>query len=136
MVEEAEKFAEEDKARMATVEARNELETYLYNARNSLREEKAKTVLGEDATKGEEIAQKYLTWLESHGDETAQVYKDEMKKAEDEIRPIMMKMYAATTDKMPEGVPQPDRVYKPGDPEGNMPGMHGQESGPKVEEVD
>ena len=133
MVEEAEKFAEEDKARMATVEARNELETYLYNARNSLREEKAKTVLGDDAKKGEDIAQTYLTWLESHGDETAQVYKDEMKKAEDEIRPIMVKMYAATTDKMPEGVPQPDGVYN----EGNMPGMHGQPSqGPKVEEVD
>jgi hypothetical protein len=50
----------------------------------------------------------------------------------------MMKMYAATTDKMPdmpEGVPQPDHVYKP-DSEGNMPGMHGQSSGPKVEEVD
>ena len=46
-----------------------------------------------------------------------------MKKAEEEIKPIMMKMYAATTDKMP-------------DSEGNMPGMHGQESGPKVEEVD
>ena len=133
MVEEAEKFAEEDKARMATVEARNELETYLYNARNSLRDEKAKTVLGDDAKKGEDIAQTYLTWLESHGDETAQVYKDEMKKAEDEIRPIMVKMYAATTDKMPEGVPQPDGVYN----EGNMPGMHGQPSqGPKVEEVD
>jgi len=118
-----------------TIEARNELETYLYNARNSLREEKAKTVLGEDAKKGEDIAQTYLTWLESHGDETTQVYKDEMKKAEEEIKPIMMKMYAATTDKMPEGVPQPDHVYKP-DSEGNMPGMHGQESGPKVEEVD
>jgi len=123
MVEEAEKFAEEDKAKVETIEARNELETYLYNARNSLREEKAKTVLGEDAKKGEDIAQKYLTWLESHGDETTQVYKDEMKKAEEEIKPIMMKMYAATTDKMP-------------DSEGNMPGMHGQESGPKVEEVD
>ena len=126
MVEEAEKFAEEDKAKVETIEARNELETYLYNARNSLREEKAKTVLGEDAKKGEDIAQKYLTWLESHGDETTQVYKDEMKKAEEEIKPIMMKMYAATTDKMPD---MPDS-------EGNMPGMHGQESGPKVEEVD
>jgi molecular chaperone DnaK (HSP70) len=123
MVEEAEKFAEEDKAKVETIEARNELETYLYNARNSLREEKAKTVLGEDAKKGEDIAQTYLTWLESHGDETTQVYKDEMKKAEEEIKPIMMKMYAATTDKMPDN-------------EGNMPGMHGQESGPKVEEVD
>ena len=136
MVEEAEKFAEEDKARMATVEARNELETYLYNARNSLREEKAKTVLGDDAKKGEDIAQTYLTWLESHGDETAQVYKDEMKKAEDEIRPIMMKMYAATSEK-PSDMPEPDHVYRAGEDEGKMPGMHGQASrGPKVEEVD
>ena len=130
MVEEAEKFAEEDKVKMATIEARNELETYLYNARNSLREEKAKTTLGDDATKGEEIAQKYLTWLENHADETAQVYKDEMKKAEDEIRPIMMKMYAATSEKPGDSMPSSD--------EGNMPGMHGQSSapGPKIEEVD
>jgi L1 cell adhesion molecule like protein len=128
MVEEAEKFAEEDKAKVATIEARNELETYLYNARNSLREEKAKAVLGEDATKGEEIAQKYLTWLESHGDETTEVYKDEMKKAEEEIKPIMMKMYSATSEK-PGDIPMPT-----GD-EGKMPGMHGQD-GPRVEEVD
>jgi len=34
-------------------------------------------------------------------------------------------------------MPEPDHVYRAGEDEGKMPGMHGQASrGPKVEEVD
>ena len=39
MVEEAEKHAADDKLRMERVEAKNQLEGYLYNTRNAVREE-------------------------------------------------------------------------------------------------
>jgi L1 cell adhesion molecule like protein len=46
MVAEAAEHEAEDKERMAKVEAKNELESYLYNARNSFREDKVKEKVG------------------------------------------------------------------------------------------
>lgn len=122
MVEEAAAHEAEDKARMETIEKRNELESYLYNSRNSFREEKVKAKLGEDAKRGEDIVQVHLTWLEANQDKMKEEYEERLKEAENELRPLMMKLYAD----------QPG-----GSDEGNLPGMHGMPStGPKVEEVD
>ena len=115
MVEEAEKNADADKAQMAKVEKRNELESYLYNARNSLREDKVKETLGEDdVKKAEDAVSKGLAWLDEHSDEDADVYESQRKSIETEIQPIMMKLYAS---QMPVGAEMPS-------------------AGPKVEEVD
>jgi L1 cell adhesion molecule like protein len=135
LVAESEKYAEEDKATMAKVEARNELESYLYNARNSLQDEKVKEKLGDDATVALKNVEDGLAWLADNQDATTDDFKDAMKKYEDLIRPVLTKMYAGAE----------------GSAEGNMPGMHGMPSdmpkpdshyvnpdakGPKVEEVD
>ena len=103
MVSEAEANAEADKAKMAKVEKRNELESYLYNARNSMREEKVKETLGDnDVTRVEDAVTKGISWLDEHQDEEAEVYETQRKSVESEIQPIMMKLYAS---KMPEGMP-------------------------------
>lgn len=128
MVREAADHEAEDKSRMETVEKRNELESYLYNARNSFREEKVKEKLGEDAKRGEEIVQGHLTWLESNQDHMKEEYEERLKQAESELRPIMMKLYADQ--------PGASGSAYDGTAEGSMPGMHGMPSGPKVEEVD
>ena len=121
MVAEAAEHEAEDKARMERVEAKNELESYLYNARNSFQEEKVKEKLGADATQGVDKAQEFINWLDNHTEEEKDTYKAKMKEAEEALRPLLMKLYAS----------------KDGDGEGNLPGMHGQESqGPRVEEVD
>ena len=130
MVASAADFEAEDKAKMLIVEARNELESYLYNARNSFREEKVKTSLGPDAETGEKAAEEGIQWLESHQDESAEAYKEQMKVYEGRIKPLLTKMYSqGESQGQSQGQSQ-------GEAEGNMPGMHGQESGPKVEEVD
>lgn len=124
LVEEAAKHAEEDKAAMARVEAKNEFEAYLYNARNSLKEEKVKEKLGSEAEDALKTIDEGLEWLQDHDSATAEEYKEKMKFYEEKIRPIMMKLYASGG---PDGA------------EGMMPGMMGQPSpaaGPKVEEVD
>jgi L1 cell adhesion molecule like protein len=126
MVAEAAEHEAEDKARMERIEAKNELESYLYNARNSFRDEKVKEKLGEDAKRGEDIVQVHLTWLEANQDKMKAEYEERMKEAETELRPLMMKLYA---DQVPPGDAN-------GSDEGNLPGMHGMPSGPKVEEVD
>ena len=134
MVASAADFEAEDKAKMLIVEARNELESYLYNARNSFREEKVKTSLGPDAETGEKAAEDGIQWLESHQDESAATYKEQMKVYEGRIKPLLTKMYSQGES---QGESQAgSQGQTQGDMEGNMPGMHGQESGPKVEEVD
>ena len=105
MVQEAELNAEADKARMAKIAGKNELEGYLYNVRNSLKEEKVKQTLGDnDVTKAEDMVIKGLAWLEEHTEEEAEVYEKQKKEIESEVQPIMMKLYAS---KMPEGYDAP-----------------------------
>ncbi len=100
----------EDKERLERVEAKNELEGYLYNARNSFQDEKVKEKLGADAKAGEDKA----------GEEDKETYKGKMKEAEEALRPLLMKLYASK-----DGA------------EGGEGSMHSQESqGPRVEEVD
>ncbi len=125
MVAAAAEHEAEDKANMAKVEAKNELESYLYNCRNSFREDKVKEKLGEDASKGETLAEEGIRWLDEHQDASADEYKEKRKDYEAKMNPLMMKLYAGSSG--PDGA------------EGMMPGMMGQQGeapGPKVEEVD
>lgn len=94
LVKEAEAHAAEDKVRMERVDAKNQLETYLYNARNSVREDKVKEALGEETVKEvESWVQEGIEWIESHPDESKEAYTEKQKMYEDKIRPIMMKLY-------------------------------------------
>jgi heat shock protein 1/8 len=92
LVAESEKFADEDKERLARVEARNGLEGYLYNVRNSLNEEKLKESLGpENVTAVETAVQEGLDWLSANESATTEVYKAQQKVYEERIRPVLMK---------------------------------------------
>ena len=96
MVKEAEAAADEDKAAMERVEAKNGLEAYLYNARNSFREEKVKEKLdAETISSAEAVLKEHIEWLESHGDESTETYKERQKTAEEAVRPMLMKLYGA-----------------------------------------
>jgi L1 cell adhesion molecule like protein len=119
LVQEAEKNAALDKAAMERVEARNGLETYLYNARNAINEDKVKDTLGADTVKEvDEWVKEGLQWLEQHPDEEKAVYDEKQKVYEDKIRPVMMKLY--------EGAGSP----------GTSNDTSSKNSGPSVEEVD
>jgi L1 cell adhesion molecule like protein len=116
MVKEAEAAADEDKAAMERVEAKNGLESYLYNARNSFREEKVKEKLDADTiSSAEAVLKEHIDWLESHGDESTETYKERQKTAEEAVRPMLMKLYGAS-DQSAQGAEVP--------------------KGPVVEEVD
>jgi L1 cell adhesion molecule like protein len=109
MVSEAEKFAEEDKVRMERVEARNSLEAYLYNSRNTLREDKVKDAIGEEAiTSTEAVIQEGLDWLAANESAETDAFKDKQKEVEEKIRPVFMKLYQGGGGGEPaEPVPAP-----------------------------
>jgi len=126
MVEEAEKHATDDKLRMERIEAKNQLEGYLYNTRNAIREEKVKETLGEDTvTEVESWIKEGIEWLEEHPEALKEEYDEKQKMYEEKIRPVMMKLYeksGSPGSEMPTEMP-------------DMSGMN-MGSGPRVEEVD
>ena len=91
MVEDAEKNAAEDKLKMERIEAKNKVESYLYNARNSVGEEKVKEALGDSVNDVENVVKEGIEWLESHPDASKEEYEEKQKMYEDKIKPIMMK---------------------------------------------
>ena len=94
LVQEAEKNAADDKVRMERVDSKNGLESYLYNTRNTVREDKVKETLGEDTVKDVEgWVQEGINWLDSHPDSEKEEYDAKQKECEDKIRPVMMKLY-------------------------------------------
>ena len=126
MVEEAEKNAAEDKVQMERVDARNGLESYLYNTRNTVREDKVKETLGSTTVKEiEDWVQEGISWLEANPEADKDQYTEKQKVYEDKIRPVMMKLYQG-------GPGQSD-----GPSAGPSAGPSGGPSaGPSVEEVD
>ena len=93
MVDDAEKNAADDKLKMDRIEAKNKVESYLYNARNSVGEEKVKEVLGDSVNDIENIVKEGIKWLESNPEATKEEYEEKQKSYEDKIKPIMMKLY-------------------------------------------
>ncbi len=123
LVEEAAKHEAEDKAQFERVEAKNQLESYLYNARNSLNEDKVKEKLGEDATTALATVEEGIAWLSEHQEETKEVYADKQKEYTDKVQPTMVKLYAdAAQDYKGAGGPTGPTEEQP--------------TGPKIEEID
>jgi molecular chaperone DnaK (HSP70) len=124
MVEEASKYAEEDKAVMDRIEARNGAESYLYGVRSTSQEEKVKEKLAEeDKEVAEKTVKEGLEWLDANRDASKEEIEAKKKEWEEVIRPILMKMYAAT------GATTNDYTAKAAS--GDVPPVE-----PKVEEVD
>jgi heat shock protein 1/8 len=97
MVKEAELAAADDKAAMEKVEAKNSLESYLYNSRNTFNDEKTKEKLSaEDVEKANGLIKEFIEWLDANPLGEKDVYAAKQKEAEDAIRPILMKLYGAT----------------------------------------
>jgi len=96
MVREAEEFAEEDKLVQGRITARNGLESYLYNLKNTLEdEEKGISDKIEEAEKTELISliDESLDWLEENAEAEEADYKEKQKEVEQVANPIMKKVY-------------------------------------------
>ena len=122
MVNEAASFEAEDKARMEVVEARNALESYVYNVRNSLNDEKTREKLGAELCDQHlEGTKKYIEWLDANPSAEKGEYEAKKKEAEEDFRPFFMKLY---------GTEEPNKASDTFVPEPSG------APGPKVEEVD
>ncbi|KDP41952.1 hypothetical protein JCGZ_26970 [Jatropha curcas] len=133
MVQEAEKYKAEDEQVKKKVEAKNALENYAYNMRNTIRDEKIAGKLdAADKQKIEKAIDGAIEWLD--GNQLAEVdeFEDKLKELEGLCNPIISKMYQGGGGDVPMGGGQPGSGYGKGSTGGS--GSSG--SGPKIEEVD
>merc|ERR1719253_1662879 len=96
MVQEAEEFAEEDKKVQQRITAKNGLESYLYNLKNTLDdEEKGIADKIDESEKNElvSVIDEALDWLEENPEAETEEFAEKQKEVEQVANPIMKKVY-------------------------------------------
>jgi len=142
MVNEAEKYAEEDEIAKGKIGAKNSFESYIFNVKNTLDDEKLKDkISADDRATIEKKTSELLAWLDANQLGEKEEYEDRQKELESVVKPIFTKLYGGAGGEMPEG-------FEGGMPGGGMPGggmpgggapgggSAGGYGGPTVEEVD
>ena len=90
MVKDAETYKEQDEAAKARVDARNQLESYVYNIGNTLEDDKMKDKISdEDRTDLMNIVDDTKKWLDSNQDCSKEEYDNKQKECEAVVNPIM-----------------------------------------------
>ncbi|KAG9003231.1 70-kilodalton heat shock protein [Tulasnella sp. JGI-2019a] len=142
MVNEAEKYKAEDEAAASRIQAKNGLESYAYNLRNTLNDANLKDKFdADDKTKLETAVNDSISWLDASHEASKEEYEEKQKELEGIANPIMTKLYGAggaPGGGMPGGG-MPGGGFPgaggPGGAPGGFPGAGG-DSGPSVEEID
>ena len=94
MVAEAERYKQEDEQARQKVEARNGLEAYAFNLRNSLNDESVKSKIQEaDKQALEAKVNEVLQWIEANPHAETEQYAAKQKEIEAVSNPIMTKVY-------------------------------------------
>lgn len=132
MVKDAEKYKDEDDKQKTRITAKNALESYSFNIKSTVEDEKLKDKLSEeDRAKIVQKVEETIKWLDSNQLAEKEEYEHRQKELEQICNPIITKLYQAGG--MPAGgFPG---AGGPGGP-GAAPGGAGAGSGPTIEEVD
>ncbi|XP_014671118.1 PREDICTED: 78 kDa glucose-regulated protein-like [Priapulus caudatus] len=95
MINDAEKFSDEDKKVKERVEAKNELESYAYSLKNQLgdKEKLGGKLSDDDKATIERLVDENIAWLEANPDADIDDLKQHKKDMEAEITPIISKLY-------------------------------------------
>lgn len=98
MVEEAEKYAEEDKANRERIESRNKLENYAYSLKNQLNDEEGLggKIDDDDKETLKDAVKETQDWLEENAAEAAsEDFDEQFQKLSDVAYPITSKLYGS-----------------------------------------
>jgi len=119
MVNDAEKFKEEDDAQKERIAAKNGLESYIFNMKSALDQDQVKTKLGEaDLSAAKTKLDEALAWLDRNQLGEKEEYAEKQKELEQGLKSVVEKMYGGGG-----GAGQPEQQHNGG-------------AGPTVEEVD
>ena len=129
MVEEAEKFKDDDEKLKKKVEAKGKLENYCFSVRNSaLNDDKMKEKLGDDANVIDKLTNETLEWLDKDEERTEGDYTDKYDIVQKIISPILQKVYQ--TEDAQSNAPSNAPVSSEEVP------LQTEDPGPTIDEVD
>jgi len=132
MVEEAEKYKEDDAKVKARIDAKNEFESIIYQTKSSIEKEEIKSKLDEnDLETLNNIISDNETWLEDNDDATTEELTTQKDEFNTTVQPIMSKLYSAQPG-------DPNDGDMPSDMPGGMPGGMPSDisQGPTIDEID
>jgi len=127
MVNEAEKYRSEDEVQRERVSAKNALESYCFNMKSTMEDDKIKDKI--DASDKQKVLTKcneIISWLDANQLAEKEEFADKQKELEVICNPIITKLYQSGAP--PEGFPGAGGA-------GSNPGTGGG-AGPTIEEVD
>jgi len=128
MVQEAEKYKSDDDAQRERISAKNALESYCFNMKSTVEDDKVKDKISEEERKQiSEACDEAIKWLDTNQLGDKEEYEHKQKEVEKICMPIVTKMYGAAGGApggMPGGMPGGDAPTAPG------------AGGPTIEEVD
>lgn len=132
MVDEAEKFKDQDELLRKKREAFNSLENFIYGTKNSMDNEQTKDKLTpEQKEQINKVCDETLEWLEANMNEDAEVYTQKQKDVEQIVHPIFQSVYSQSATQQTTGEEGEERQYHQ-DESMDSSGKQG----PRVEEVD
>uniref|UniRef100_A0A8C5V8L9 Heat shock cognate 71 kDa protein n=1 Tax=Microcebus murinus TaxID=30608 RepID=A0A8C5V8L9_MICMU len=134
MVQEAEKYKAEDEKRRDKVSSKNSLESYAFNMKATVEDEKLQGKINdEDKQKilflrERERCNEIINWFDKNQTAEKEEFEHQQKELEKVCNPIINKLYQSAGG-MPGGMPG-------GFPGGGAPPSGGASSGPTTEEID
>jgi len=142
MVEEAEKYKEDDDALKGQIDAKNEFEGLLYQTKGSVENDKIKEKLEEsDITTIKDTVKEYEEWFNENTDATKEEYNSKKDEFNTKVQPIMTKLYQGMNEggmpdmsSMPTGMP--DMSSMPTDNPTDIPKTDIPESVETIDEID
>ena len=110
MINDAEKFADEDKKLKERVESRNELESYAYSLKNQIgdKEKLGGKLSDEEKETITKAVEEQIEWLEANQDADAEDYQTHKKDLESIVQPIISKLYEGGAPPPEDGGEQDD----------------------------
>merc|ERR1711934_465852 len=124
MVNEAKEFEEQDNKAKERIDAKNQLESYCYQMKNTISEDEFKSAVSEDEAKQiEDKVNETMQWLETAEHAEKEEFESMEKDLQAVCNPIITKMYQAAggEGEMPGGMPG-----------GGMPGGDAPAGGPTI----
>merc|ERR1712110_214919 len=137
MVNDAEKFKADDEKQKERIAAKNGLESYCFNMKTTLDDDKVKDKISEDDRKAiTDKCDEAIKWLDANQLAEVEEFNEKQKEVEGVCNPIITKLYADAGG-APGGMPggMPDMGGMGGAPGAGAAGGAGG-SGPTIEEVD
>ncbi|XP_064163804.1 endoplasmic reticulum chaperone BiP-like [Anguilla rostrata] len=110
MVNDAKRFADEDRKLKDRIDARNLLEGYAYSLKNQAgdQEKLDGKISQDDKETLEKVVNEKIEWLESHQDAELEDFQAQKKELEEVVKPIIGKLYGGVDRLLPLGVEEYD----------------------------